>query len=223
MTQLWLALDCDWTKAEDIARATRDHVDCYKIGSVLFTREGPSIVELISGFGKPIFLDLKFHDIPNTVRGAAQSAWHIKGVRYFSFHLSGKVKMAEAAVNTAAVSSKRFEAVGITVLTSEEKTRGHELKLLNRIRVAEESRTEYMVMSVSDLEWLKQTGKKPRWLKAICPGIRPAGSESQDQKRVATPQRAAQAGAFAIVVGRPILEAENPVEAARAIKEELLG
>ena len=221
-TELIVALD---TPSLASARALMEKigggVKYYKVGSALFTAEGPAAVDLVHKHGAKVFLDLKFHDIPNTVKSAVKNAGKM-GVYSVSLHLSGGADMFKACAELA----DRPKLWGITVLTSfNEYTlfrsgfRGgidKTVKLLAAMGL--ENGADGVVCSPLEVHRLKAVhGAK---LKLIPPGIRPV-SLGDDQKRAVTPAEARKAGSDFIVVGRPIIAAEDPAAAAAAILEDL--
>ena len=197
----------------------------FKIGSQLFTRCGPDIVRAVQGLGKQVFLDLKFHDIPNTVAHAARAAADL-GAGLFTLHASGGRKMIEAARKAVDGTSTRILAV--TVLTSLSDAMLREeigvpesaAQAVPRwARLAIESGAHGIVCSPQEITHVREAvGPEPL---VITPGIRPAWAGQDDQARVMTPREAALAGASMIVVGRPILKHPQPAEAVRRIMEEL--
>lgn len=207
-------------------------VDFFKVGSRLFTAEGPQMVRELLDSGVRIFLDLKFHDIPATVAGSVRAATGL-GVRMMTLHASGGLDMmraaaAEAAETAEALRIERPILVGVTVLTSLSRDdlsfvmpvdgpiSDLVLKLAER---AQEAGLDGIVASVEEAPDIKK--RFGTEFIVVTPGIRPAGAESEDQKRVATPRRAAEAGSDYLVVGRPIIRASSPARAAEAILEEL--
>jgi orotidine-5'-phosphate decarboxylase len=189
-------------------------------------RSGPAAVTRIAQLGRPIFLDLKLHDIDNTVDGAVGSAAAM-GVRYLTIHASGGPTMIERAVRRAEAESPDLRILAVTVLTSLDQTAlgaiglerspAAQVQLLAQMAVAAGSHG--LVCSAEEVGSLRRTlGPGP----LLCtPGIRPSGAATQDQKRVSTPLRAIQEGASFLVVGRPIRDAADPGAAARAIAAEI--
>jgi len=209
-------------------------VDFFKVGSRLFTAEGPSMVREIRESGARIFLDLKFHDIPATVAGSVRAATAL-GVRMMTLHASGGLDMMKAAALAAGDAAGKFGVerpliVGVTVLTSLStedlaavmptggKVSDIVLKLADRARAAG---LDGIVASVEEARRVKE--RLGREFVVVTPGIRPAGADSGDQKRISTPRKAAEAGSDYLVVGRPIIQAPSPAEAAQAIISELDG
>jgi orotidine-5'-phosphate decarboxylase len=203
------------------------HVGYFKIGLELFTREGPRLVEEIRERGEKIFLDLKLHDIPNTVRGAVRSACRL-GVHMLTVHASGGAEMLAAAGQEAQSSGSPPLLLAVTALTSLSEEAMHRLGVTGSVeqwveRLAElaaSSGIRGIVASSSELAMLRRKFRST--LKYVIPGIRPAGSALQDQSRTATPGEAIRSGADHIVVGRPILQASEPAQAADSIVAEIL-
>jgi orotidine-5'-phosphate decarboxylase len=197
-------------------------VGAFKIGLQRYTADGPDLVRAAASFG-PVFLDLKLHDIPNTVAKAVESADRL-GVRMLTLHLSGGGEMIRAAV--AARKSKML-LLGVTVLTSSNdgtleetgvsSTTADQVLRLARLGVA--NGIDGLVASPQEARMLRQEfGDR---IKIVTPGIRPVGSETGDQKRIASPREAVDAGADYLVIGRPITGAADPRAAVRSIVSEL--
>jgi orotidine-5'-phosphate decarboxylase len=219
-------------RALELVKMLRPAIGTYKIGSRLFTSEGPLVVREVQALGASVFLDLKFHDIPATVEGAVRAATAL-GIGMMTVHTSGGTAMMEAAVKAAAEESARVHTerpliVGVTVLTSLSKgdvahlfgasgaLRDVVLRLAGQ---AKEAGLDGVVASVEEAGLIK--AELGSGFKVVTPGIRPAGAGAGDQKRIATPRAAREAGSDFLVVGRPIIEASSPLEAARRILEEL--
>jgi orotidine-5'-phosphate decarboxylase len=203
-----------------------DAVSFYKIGSPLFTRTGPDIVNRLKEQGKRVFLDLKYHDIPNTVAHAVSAAAEMN-VDLLTVHSSGGAAMIKAARDAAGDGGPRILAV--TVLTSfgvddAEQVWGKQLNSLREevIRLAQlaaDAGAHGVIASPLEAEPLKRRHGSD--FLVVTPGIRPAGSARGDQVRVATPGDAVRAGADYLVVGRPVIEAEDPVSVVKQMQEEL--
>lgn len=225
-TELIVVLDVD--TQEDALRTVAACGECrfYKIGAQLFTRCGPGIVREIQGMGKSVFLDLKFHDIPNTVAKAAKAAADL-GVSLFTLHSAGGRRMIEAAREAVEGSQTRILAVTILTSLSDEmlreeiglrETTGEAVQRL--AKMATESGAHGVVTSPHEIRAVRAAIGGDALV--VTPGIRPAWASSKDdQVRITTPREAAEAGASFVVVGRPILKHENPAEAVRRVLEEL--
>lgn len=225
-TELIVVLDVD--TQEDALRTVAACGECrfYKIGSQLFTRCGPGIVREIQSMGKSVFLDLKFHDIPNTVAKAAKAAADL-GVSLFTLHSAGGRRMIEAAREAVEGSQTRILAVTILTSLSDEMLR-EEIGLrettgeavLRLAKMATESGAHGVVTSPHEIRAVRAAIGSDGLI--VTPGIRPAWASSKDdQVRITTPREAAEAGASFVVVGRPILKHENPAEAVKLVLGEL--
>lgn len=229
--RIFVGLDTpDIDKAARIAKSLVGSVGGVKIGKELFTAQGPDGVRIAAG-GAPLFLDLKFHDIPNTVAGAVRAAVHLRPT-ILNVHASGGRAMmmaaAEAARETAEdLGVERPKVIGVTVLTSldaadleEVGQKGPPEAQVERLaRLAQDSGLDGVVCSPREITLLRQACG-PDFL-LVVPGIRPTWSAAGDQKRIMTPQDAVAAGADVIVIGRPIAAAEDPLAAARRIAADL--
>ena len=226
--KLIIALDVETAaKAFDLVRELHTFAGMFKVGSQLFTSSGPQIVRDIIGLGSKVFLDLKFHDIPNQVAGAARSAAEL-GVSLFTIHASGGSEMMRRAVESVDESARkggtRSKILAISVLTSIDAhilseigvTSTPEESVLRLVRLAESSGVDGVVASPQETGTIRKAVSNPDFL-IVTPGIRPATSETGDQKRVANPSAAIAAGASYLVVGRPITGAADPVAAANEI------
>ena len=199
-----------------------DRVRFYKIGLQLFTAAGPAAVRAAQERGAKVFLDLKLHDIPNTVASAVRSARDL-GVDLCTIHLSGGPEMSAAAVEAA---NDDLTILGVTVLTSStietlEACGVHGSVGEQVVRLAKMGRdagVRGFVASALELPMLREELGSERLL--VIPGVRPAGADLGDQKRVATPAEVVEAGATHLVVGRPITRAEDPARAYIAILAE---
>jgi orotidine-5'-phosphate decarboxylase len=232
--KLIIALDVETpTKALDLVKQLHSVAGMFKVGSQLFTSAGPQIVRDIIALGSKVFLDLKFHDIPHQVAGAARAAAEL-GVSLFTIHASGGSEMMRRAVEAAAEAGEkggtRSAVLAISVLTSMDATSLSQIgitstpneSVLRLVKLAEASGVDGVVASPQEIETIRQTMTNPHFL-IVTPGIRAANNEpaSEDQKRVATPEAAIAAGASYLVVGRPITGAPDPVAAAHAIVAEM--
>ena len=225
---LILALDVPTREeAAPILRQLRGSLRWVKLGLQMFTAYGPGYVREVAGMGFDVFLDLKLHDIPNTVAKAVESLGPLP-IRMLTLHTSGGGEMMRAAVAAQQKTNPELLLLGVTVLTSTDAAGLNEIGVtaspadqvarLGRLAVA--SGLRGLVCSPLEVELLRRTLLPSTQL--VTPGIRPAGeSGGDDQKRVMTPAAAARAGSSYIVVGRPILKAVDPAAAARAILAEL--
>ena len=213
------------TKKEALALVDqlREHISFFKIGLQLYTAEGSEIVRAVRATGANVFLDLKLHDIPNTVARAVASAAQLD-VQMLTIHLSGGSEMILAA---ATARSSDLLLLGVTVLTSMNGKMLAEIGIPNKIenqvlrlaKLGVEKGIDGLVASPHEITTLRRDfGDK---IKIVVPGIRPSGSESADQKRVMTPREAIKAGADYLVIGRPITAHPNPREAVAKILDEL--
>lgn len=197
-----------------------------KVGKQLFTREGPQIVARLQEQGFEVFLDLKFHDIPNTVAGACRAAAEL-GVWMINVHASGGRKMMEAARQSVDAVAKPPLLIAVTLLTSLDGTDLHDIGVngqpAEQVRrlalLADASGLDGVVCSPQELETLASA--LPDSFLRVTPGVRPADKHDDDQKRVATPARAIAGGAHYLVIGRPITQAPDPAAALAAIAAEL--
>lgn len=219
----------DYNSAKKYVEILRGHIGLFKVGLELFVKEGPEILKLISGEGKAkIFLDLKFHDIPETVRGAMKSA-NALGAKFITVHCDEGRKLLEAAVETA---SGKTKILAVTVLTSLSREGLKEmgmreefqdpLKLvLHRARIAKSAGCAGVVCSGLEASFVRKEFGNDFII--VTPGIRPSWSviKNDDQQRIVTPSDAIKAGADYIVVGRPIRTAKDPVDAVKKIEEEI--
>ncbi len=230
--KLIVALDVPSADAATrLADKLRGHVGMYKVGSELFTAEGPVLARYLTAIGEKVFLDLKFHDIPNTVRAAAREAAQI-GVSLVNVHAGGGRKMMEAALEGARSVSPlgdaaRTRVLAVTVLTSlsaqdldEMGISGTPEEAVVRLaRLAQAAGLDGVVASAREIAALRRACG--RQFLIVTPGIRPAAAASNDQARIATPGAAIEAGADYLVVGRPITEAPDPAAAADVITAEM--
>jgi orotidine-5'-phosphate decarboxylase len=199
-----------------------------KVGKELFVRAGPALVQKLAASGFMVFLDLKFHDIPNTVAQACRAAADL-GVWMVNVHASGGLRMMQAAREAVDKSTNPPKLIAVTVLTSMsgEDLRQVGLDVEPAVQVARladlasNAGMDGVVCSAQEATMLRQQ-IGPGFL-LVTPGIRPAGSEAGDQTRILTPARAMEAGADYLVVGRPITQADDPVTALQRINAEILN
>ncbi len=227
-----VALDCDREEALSLADVLSGHAKWLKVGMTLYYAEGPSIVREFKERGFKVFLDLKFHDIPHQVRGAARSAADA-GADLLSVHGLGAGAMLKAAREGAeeaaeATGAERAKLVAITVLTSMDEAAMEQIGLTCPITdeaarlaaLAKGSGIDGIVCSPREAAEMRELLGPDALI--VTPGVRPAGAELGDQSRVATPAAAISAGASHLVIGRPITGAQDPVAAYEAIVEELV-
>jgi len=225
--RLIVALDApDAGEARRLVWQLGDAVLFYKVGKELFTAAGPDVVRELVATGKRVFLDLKFHDIPNTVAGAVRSAASL-GVSMLTIHASGGLPMMRAAAQASADSKAKPAVLAVTVLTSLGDAElqetgvsdGVEAQVLRLAALALQGGCSGVVASAQEAARLRQSLGSGFTL--VTPGIRPAGGDAADQARVVTPEAAICSGADYLVVGRPITQASDPQQAARAIIEQI--
>jgi orotidine-5'-phosphate decarboxylase len=221
--RLIVALDVSSAAAaHKIVAAVGDAAFCYKVGMQLYTAEGPQIVRDLVGSGRKVFLDLKYHDIPNTVSAAVREAASL-GISMLTVHASGGDKMLAAATQAAASANPSLMVLAVTVLTSLDD------RDLDKLGIHGQVRDQVLRLSALALtngcRGIVASAREAADLRSelgsdfviVTPGVRPAGSDAADQARVVTPAAAIAAGASHIVVGRPITDAANPGNEARAI------
>ena len=208
-----------WREAEPFARTVAPAVGMLKVGLELFVAEGPPAVRAAAALGRPVFLDLKLHDIPNTVEGAARSA-AASGAALLTVHASGGPAMVRAAVKGAA---GRLRVLAVTVLTSLDADALRaiglegppEAAVVRLARLAVDAGAGGIVCSPHEVRAVRvAVGAEPL---LVVPGVRPPGAAKGDQARVATPEETVAAGADVIVLGRPLRDAPDPVAEARRI------
>ncbi|NLC07919.1 MAG: orotidine-5'-phosphate decarboxylase [Syntrophomonadaceae bacterium] len=231
--RLIVALDVDTrTEAERLVEALEGHVGAFKVGMQLYDSEGPEIVRRLMQRGGKVFVDLKFHDIPNTVAQAGRVMTRL-GVFMYNLHVAGGQEMMRQTVAATHEEAKAAGVnpplvLGVTVLTSitpqqlrEEIGIDRDLteQVVKWAKLAQKAGLDGVVASPQEIRAIRQACG-PEFL-IVTPGVRPAGSQLNDQKRVMTPGEAIAAGASYLVVGRPITEAADPAAAARAIVQEM--
>ncbi|HEY3972777.1 MAG TPA: orotidine-5'-phosphate decarboxylase [Candidatus Sulfotelmatobacter sp.] len=224
--RLIVALDVSSAAAaQKVVTAVGDSALTFKVGMQLYTAEGPQIVRDLLASGRRVFLDLKYHDIPNTV-GAAVSEAAKLGVSMLTVHATGSGKMLRAAVE-AAKGGTDLMVLAVTVLTSMDES---DLETIGMQGTVQESVVRLASIALANgCRGVVASAREASTLRAelghkfaiVTPGVRPAGGSVQDQVRVVTPAEAIAAGATHIVVGRPITEAADPAAAARAILGEI--
>jgi orotidine-5'-phosphate decarboxylase len=221
--RLIVALDVSSAAAaQKIVAAVGDSASCYKVGMQLYTAEGPKVVRDLVASGRRIFLDLKYHDIPNTVAAAVREAAGL-GVSMLTVHASGGGKMMRAATEAARSLNAALMVLAVTVLTSLDDNDLDKLGVHGRVQdqvlrlaaLALANGCEGVVASAQEASALRSELEGD--FAIVTPGVRPAGAEPGDQARIATPAEAIAAGATHIVVGRPITGAADPASEARAI------
>lgn len=232
--RIYVALDTpDIDKAVAWAGDLKGLVGGMKVGKEFFTAQGPAGVRRIAEVGMPVFLDLKFHDIPNTVAGAVRAAIPLE-LKILNVHASGGRTMMETAMNTATDEAAKLGVarplvLAVTVLTSMDQSDLAEIGIdaapidqVKRLaRLTQDSGLDGVVCSAAEIEALRaECGPD---FKLLTPGIRPAWSVAGDQKRVVTPADAVKRGSDFLVIGRPITGADDPADAARRIADELAG
>lgn len=197
-----------------------------KVGKELFTRSGPAVLEALHGRGFEVFLDLKFHDIPNTVASAVQAAAE-QGVWMTNVHASGGRKMMEAAVKRLQDHRLSTHLIAVTVLTS---MQAEDLGEAGVVATPEEQVLRLASLTQqSGLNGVVCSAQESAQIKALCggdflkvtPGIRPSFAAANDQQRIMTPGEAMLAGSTHLVIGRPVTQAESPMAALAAIEAEL--
>src|SRR5258706_956289 len=226
---IFVALDTpDLQRALTLSRAVRDHVGGLKVGLEFYTACGPDGVRRIVELGLPVFVDVKFHDIPNTVAAASRELARL-GAKIFNIHTSGGEVMMREAVAAARAIDPEIKVIGVTVLTSIDNTlldavgqRGPAAEQVVRLaRLARQAGLDGVVCSAHEIGLIRNACGRDFLLAG--PGIRPAGADLADQRRVMTPAEAYAAGADILVIGRPITGASDPGAAARTIAAELSG
>ena len=227
LSPIIVALDFPNADAALALAAQLDPAQCrVKVGKELFTRCGPSIVEALQAKGFDVFLDLKFHDIPNTTAMAVKAAAEM-GVWMVNVHCSGGLRMMAACRNELdKLNGDKPLLIGVTVLTSMEREDlsgigldvEPQTQVLRLAGLAQQAGMDGLVCSAQEASVLKVAHPQ---LQLVTPGIRPAGSAEDDQRRILTPSQALQAGSDYLVIGRPISQAANPQQALAAVLAEL--
>jgi orotidine-5'-phosphate decarboxylase len=237
-SSLIVALDFDsLSSAVKFAKQVADLVGLFKIGNQLFTAAGPTAIKEISALGPGVFLDLKFHDIPNTVAGAVLSAAAMTGVQLVNVHALGGTTMLKAAAQAISagvpLGADRPRLLAVTILTSMDQKTMRETgisgtpktSVLKLAKLAKAAGVDGVVASVQEAKAIRKACGREFLI--VTPGVRPkedgkrAAGKKDDQSRTATPTEAIRAGADYLVVGRPILAAADPRAAAQAIVDEI--
>ncbi|MGA3371750.1 MAG: orotidine-5'-phosphate decarboxylase [Terracidiphilus sp.] len=227
--RLIVALDVpDAASAASLVNQMEKNCQWFKVGLELFVAAGPAVIEPLVARGHSVFLDLKLHDIPNTVAGAVRSA-AVLGVKMLTLHAAGGPAMLAAAKAALDGIADAPQLLAVTVLTSMdqsqmkavglERSPGEEAELL--ARMGREAGIRGFVCSPQEVDSLRALTGPEGVL--VVPGIRPAGAETGDQRRIAAPAEALRLGASYLVVGRPITQAADPAAAAEAILTEMAG
>jgi orotidine-5'-phosphate decarboxylase len=222
--KLILALDVDSAAAAlALVRRLKSHLSLFKVGSQLFTREGPDFIRALRSEGVDIFLDLKFHDIPQTVSHSVRAAAALD-VRFVTIHASGGLEMMQAA--QAATAGSRTEILAVTVLTSLDDGALRQIgydrtaaeQVLRFARLAALAGVPGLVCSPHEIALIREGLPEP--IKLVTPGVRSGADATQDQKRTLSAPEAFKRGANHLVIGRPITKAPDPVVATQAILAE---
>ncbi|MFQ3548647.1 MAG: orotidine-5'-phosphate decarboxylase [Armatimonadota bacterium] len=229
-----VALDVDsYEKAESLVDMLRDEVGAFKVGLELFNKTGPEIFQKLKNLGADkIFYDAKFMDIPNTVAGAMNTAVQ-NGVWMINVHCLGGIEMMKRAKESAVKTSESLGipcplVIGVTILTSiDQPTLNNELRIcgamgdqvMHLAECAKIAGLDGVVASPHEISLIRKTCCEN--FIVVTPGVRPAGSDVADQKRIKTPAESIQLGSDFLVIGRPIIADENPVESARNIAKEI--
>lgn len=233
--RLVIALDVDSdAEALGLVAELKDSVGVFKVGHQLFTAYGPDIVRRITGMGGRVFLDLKYHDIPNTVAKASTEAVKL-GVSIFNVHALGGLDMMNAAADAAKETAEKYGTpppilLAVTILTSMDGpglrrelkiTRSLPRQVAHLARLAQRAGMNGVVASPQELKMLRRAVRGPFII--LTPGVRPAWAAKDDQRRIMTPGEAVRSGADYIVVGRPVLKARDRKAAVEKILEEIAG
>jgi orotidine-5'-phosphate decarboxylase len=235
-SSLILALDFDsLASAVKFAKQVADLVGMFKIGSQLFTSAGPEAVRQVAQLGAGVFLDLKFHDIPNTVAGAVLASAAMPGVQLVNVHALGGTAMMRAAAQAASagvpMGADRTRLLAVTILTSMDQkairevgiTGAAKVRVAQLAKLAQKAGVDGVVASVQEAKAIRKACGREFLI--VTPGVRPkdkgGSAKKDDQARTATPREAIKAGADFIVVGRPILAAADPRVAAQEIVDEI--
>lgn len=230
--RLIFALDVEhFAEAQKLLGLLKGHVGLFKVGKQLFTHSGPKVIDMIRNKGERVFLDLKFHDIPNTVAKAGEEATKL-GSTMFTVHSMGGYEMMKGAVESSRNTAKQLNTpkpfiLAVTILTSMDEAILEEVgiktpleeQVVRLARLAKRAGVSGVVASPREISLIRDHCGSDFLI--VTPGVRPASAAKDDQKRTLTPGEAIRAGANYIVVGRPIKEADDPVRAADEIVEEI--
>jgi orotidine-5'-phosphate decarboxylase len=228
MNPICLALDTpDVDRAVFLARTLKNHVGYLKVGMEFFYAHGAKAYEAVAAQGLPIFLDLKLHDIPNTVEQGLRSLMQLAPApAIINVHAQGGLAMMQAARKAVPASTKLIAVTVLTSLTHDDCVNtGHDPEhstadlAMILAQLTHQAGLDGVVCSPHDLELIRAV--LPREFITVVPGIRPAGADAQDQKRIATPKAAVAAGADILVIGRAITGADDPAAAAQSILQSL--
>jgi orotidine-5'-phosphate decarboxylase len=226
------ALDVDhFTEAQRWVKLLKDHVGIFKVGKQLFTHAGPKVIDMIRQKGQKVFLDLKYHDIPNTVAKAGEEATKLN-VAMFNLHALGGFEMMKKTVEASRATAKslgipRPLILAVTILTSMDEgalkevgVQGSILEVVGRLAsLASKAGIDGVIASPQEIGTIRERcGEK---FLIVTPGIRAPSDKKDDQKRTLTPKEAISAGANYLVIGRPIKEAKDPIEAVQKIIEDI--
>jgi orotidine-5'-phosphate decarboxylase len=218
--KLIVALDVDsFRKAKYLVNLLYPKVRIFKIGSILFSACGPKIIRFIKQKGALVLLDLKFHDIPNTVSNASRVITRL-GIDFFTLHIQGGREMMVSTVCAVKEEAnklriKRPKILGVTVLTSHDYVKHIHKSVLSLAKLAKESGLDGIVCSVNEAPFVRKEFGKDFII--ATPGIRPIHALDEDQRRIATPREAIEGGANYIIVGRPIINSDEPLTATSQI------
>jgi orotidine-5'-phosphate decarboxylase len=230
-----LALDvAEYNEAIEIVQSFKEHISIFKVGSELFTSAGPKIVEAIRSMDGKVFLDLKFHDIPNTVCKSVLTVAKL-GVFMFNIHTLGGFEMMRQAAQSLSQFSleknvDRPKLIGVTILTSIDQTAlrdelGINIRMSTQVKhlagLAQRAGLDGVVASPEDAEMLRVRFGKGFLI--VTPAIRPSWTAADDQKRTSTPKEALRRGADYLVIGRAVTSQPNPINALKRIEEEIAG
>jgi orotidine-5'-phosphate decarboxylase len=230
--RLIFALDVEhFGEAQKLVGLLKGHVGLFKVGKQLFTHSGPKVIDMIRNKGERVFLDLKFHDIPNTVARAGEEATKL-GSTMFTVHSMGGYEMMKGAVESSKNTAKQLNIpkpliLAVTILTSMDEATLEEVGIKTPLEeqvarlatLAKRAGVSGVVASPREISLIRDHCESDFLI--VTPGVRPASAAKDDQKRTLTPGEAIRAGANYIVVGRPIKEADDPVRAADEIVEEI--